>query len=43
MGSEMCIRDSYYAPPEVVIAFKDGRQGIQVAPAIDVWSLGVRP
>ena len=32
----------YYAPPEVVMAFKEGRQGVHVAPSIDVWSLGVR-
>lgn len=31
----------YYAPPEVVIAFKDCQTQVDVQPSMDVWSLGV--
>ena len=32
----------YYAPPEVVVAYKDGAIKIVSDPAADVWALGVR-
>lgn len=33
----------YYAPPEVVVAYKEKRRTILADPSADVWALGVRP
>ena len=30
-----------YAPPEVALAWRDGRQGIKATAAMDSWSFGV--
>lgn len=32
----------YYAPPELVIAYKEKRRTILADPSADVWALGVR-
>lgn len=32
----------YYAPPEVIIAYKEKRRTILADPSADVWALGVR-
>jgi serine/threonine protein kinase len=32
----------YYAPPEVIVAYKNGEESVQADPACDVWALGVR-
>lgn len=32
----------YYAPPEVVVAYKEKRRTILADPSADVWALGVR-